>query len=397
MSTADDKPNLPELVLAERTHLALPSLPHWIGAVVEYLRQKALLAGACHEARAGKVMVALHEALSNAMVHGNLEISSELKERGDNAFAETLARRIADPAYAERVVEVVIDCNQERCRWIITDEGKGFDVDAVLRRSESDDPEILLASGRGILIMRSFLNEVRWELGGRRLVLTLQRESGEEKRRRPRVPVHQSVHVAPILADGSVDWDAAYRAVARDVSADGVGLLQERLAQTERVLIGFPLEGKLAYIPAEVRHCRSQAGGATVELGCRFQPARAAGTSAAESEQIARVQAAIQALLEKHRAAVPKDDRRAHPRVIYTERIEVEIGEGERLVGFARDLSKGGIAFITTAPLPLQVSLVFLPQDRGPALRLRSQVVRCVKVHEGFYDVGARFLDVDKP
>src|SRR5262245_60063846 len=134
MSHALDIPHLPDHIVTELTRLTLPSMPHWIEAAVDFLRQKAVLSGACQESRAGKLVVALHEALSNAIVHGNLEISSELKERGDNAFAETLAQRVAEPRYAQRRVEVVVDCQPDRCRWIITDQGNGFDVAKVLER-----------------------------------------------------------------------------------------------------------------------------------------------------------------------------------------------------------------------------------------------------------------------
>src|SRR5437868_89065 len=101
----NETPDFPSQIVAEHTHLRLPSFPHWISAAVEFLRQKAVLSGACQESRAGKLMIALHEALSNAIVHGNLELASSLKEQGENAFAEALAQRIADPLFSERIVE----------------------------------------------------------------------------------------------------------------------------------------------------------------------------------------------------------------------------------------------------------------------------------------------------
>src|SRR5437660_9743486 len=114
--SSHDSPHLPSLVLTEQMQLCLPSRPDWIEATVEFLRRKAVLCGACEESRAGKLMVALHEALSNAIVHGNLELSSELKEQGDNSFAEALAHRVSDPRLAERVVDVVMDYDGDGCR-----------------------------------------------------------------------------------------------------------------------------------------------------------------------------------------------------------------------------------------------------------------------------------------
>ena len=198
-----DTPNLPAAVAAEQTHMCLPSQPDWIQATVEFLRQKAQLCGACQETRSGKLMVALHEAISNAVVHGNLELSSQLKEQGDSAFAEALAARAADSHYADRIVEILVDYNGDRCQWRITDQGNGFDVERALKKLTSDDPELLLASGRGIIIMHSFLDEVKYEAGGRRVILTLRKSSGTEKRHEERVTMQRPLRVAPIRADAS--------------------------------------------------------------------------------------------------------------------------------------------------------------------------------------------------
>jgi anti-sigma regulatory factor (Ser/Thr protein kinase) len=394
----NDAPDLPSLVRAEQTLVRLPSRPHWIEETVDYLCRKAVLCGACQETRSKKLMVALQEGLINSVVHGNLGLSSELKERGDSSFAEALAQRAADPNLSQRMVDIVVDYDGQRCRWLITDEGKGFDVEGVLRRLESDDPELLLASGRGILLMRSFLDEVKYEAGGRRLILTLHRQSGEEKRQQTRVDAHQPVQIVPIRADGSVDWEAAYQAVSLNFSEQGMGLLQERLATTDRIIIGIYANNQALYVPAEVRHCRSL-GGDVMELGCRFQTRREAPKETVASlpslpEADLAVQGAVADLMELHQGLPPgAADRRVHPRVVFNARLEVcQPPSTQVLTAFARDLSKGGMSFITTTALAGEVVLTMHPQEQGPPLRIRAQIVRCNKVQEGFFDVGARFF-----
>jgi anti-sigma regulatory factor (Ser/Thr protein kinase) len=385
-----DTPDIPATVLIEQTHLRLPSAPHWIEAAVEYARTKAVLAGACQESRIAKLMVALHEALSNAIIHGNLELSSELKERGDSSFAEALAAKMTDPLLASRHVDLLIDYDGERCRWIITDQGRGFDVDRALARAASDEPEVLLASGRGILIMRSFLDEVRYELGGRRVILTLLRTSGAEKRQHDRLGWQQPLRIVPVREDGNVDWDAAYEAVSRNISQEGLYVLQEQLATTRRVMIGLPAGNQLVYIPAEIRHCQALASG-VVEIGCRFESVRGMpdpphGATAEAMHQ------AVDALLDKAQpASAIHDERRTSLRVGFHGRVEIR-GEGvEPILGFARNLSRDGIALLTTAAVALEDRVILLPQTGGPALGIRSRVVRCVKLKEGLYDVGAHF------
>ena len=82
MADPTDLPVLASQIVAERTHLVIPSLPNWIEPTVEFLCQKAVLGGACQETRSGKLLIALHEAITNAIIHGNLELTSDLKEHG---------------------------------------------------------------------------------------------------------------------------------------------------------------------------------------------------------------------------------------------------------------------------------------------------------------------------
>jgi anti-sigma regulatory factor (Ser/Thr protein kinase) len=383
-------PELPWTVAAERTYLQIPSQPEWIAPTVEYLKDKAILCGACHQKRAIRLTLALHEALTNSLIHGNLELPSDLKDRSECAFAEALSQRAADPHYGTRPVDVEVAYDGERCQWIFTDQGKGFDVERVLARAPSiGEPEQMLASGRGILLMRAFLDDVRYELGGRRAVLTLSRGSGEEKRRCPRLPLQQPIRVAPIGADGVVDWGEAHEAVVQNLSSDGIAILQSQLANSERVLIGIDWQGQMLYVPAEVQRCQMRGG--LVELGCRFQIPPPANDGLSNG-----VERVIGPLLEQlNGPAVPTDGRRLHPRAAYTARITIEIrADQPPVIGFGRDLSHGGIAFLTSTPLPLDSATLTLPQSDHKALRLLARIIRCHQLVSGIYDVGARFLDI---
>ncbi len=393
MISQPQTPSLPTAVAAERTFLQIPSQPEWIAPTVEYLKEKALLCGACDEARASKLTLALHEALTNSIIHGNLELSSDLKERSDNAFAEALAARSVDPRYGNRPVEVCIDYDGERCHWTFTDQGPGFDVERALARAEHPDPETMLASGRGLVLMRALLDDVRYEAGGRRVVLTMMRPSGEERRREARLPVQRPVRVAPVRTDGTVDWEAAYEGVSQNLSHDGMAILQARLASSDRILIGIDWEGQMLYVPAEVRHCQS-GNGEVVELGCRFQVSSVAAARSATTT--GHVDRAISAMMEQLNCpSVPHDERRAHPRAAYTARILIRTrADSEPVVGFGRDLSKGGIAFLTSTPLPRENVMVSLPQRDRTALCMVARIIRCNQLLAGIYDVAARFLDV---
>lgn len=391
-------PMLAARVETERTQLRLPSQPDWIEPAAEYLKNKALLCGACLEAQAAKLGLALLEALSNSVVHGNLEISSDLKEQGDNTFAEALAARSLDPRYASRSVQVLVDYDGERCQWVLTDEGPGFDVARAMGRNLEDPEAVLLSSGRGILMMKAFLDDVRYEAGGRRAILTLRKPQGNEKRRHARQPVQTRLRIAPLQPDGSVDWDSAYEAVSRNYSPEGIAFLQERLAVSDRIIIGLDSGGQPLYLAAEVRHWRALDGD-VVEIGCRFPSGHGPGSRGAPAPDARAAQEVIGALIERFQQShLSSGDRRSHARVAYNERIEIRApSSAPPRPGFARDLSRGGIAFITTGPLPLQPCLLALTQGPGRApLKVQAQILRCNKIMEGFFDVGARFLRAEE-
>ena len=401
MADPSDIPSVPSQIITERFHLIIPSLPNWIEPTVEYLRQKALLCGACQETRSGKLLIALHEALSNAMLHGNLELSSELKEQGDHQFAETLARHACDPMLAGRMVDILVDFDGDVCHWVITDQGKGFDVEHVLARCLSDDPEILLSSGRGILMMKSFLDDVRYDLGGRRVILALKRLSGEERRKDTRVPLNLPFQVTPVQPDGTVRWADTYDAVSRNFSEHGVALLQEQLAHSTQVLIGIPSNQEIVYVPAEVKHARPLGSGG-MELGCFFVKPLEQGNPLPKptppvSLQVEEVHTAVAGLLEPYQAQeLPTHERRIHPRVVFNERVLVLMeNRSEPLVGWARDLSRGGIALIAQEPIAGEITIGFCSKENQPPLKVRSRVVRCARIKDGFYDIGAVFLRLE--
>jgi anti-sigma regulatory factor (Ser/Thr protein kinase) len=387
-----DTPDISTAVLTEQTHLLLPTRPEWIEPAVEYARTKAIMAGACQEARAGKLVVALHEALTNAMVHGNLELSSELKERADGAFAEALAQRLADPRLSARFVEMVIDYDGKRCRWILTDEGSGFDVERALARATSDDPEVMLASGRGMIIMRSFMDDVRYELGGKRVVLTMSQASGHENRRQERQAFCRPLEVVPVLQDGDVDWPAAYEAMSQNISAGGLSLLQDRLSVSQRIIVGVPAGNSMVYVPAEIRHVQPLAGNA-VEIGCRFETGDRPAPEGMED-----VHRVVEVILESiQRGSVDRDERRSHARLPFHARVELRAGGKPTIVGFARNLSKGGLAFWAAVPIALETCTLAIAHGKEPVLGLSARVCRCTKVMEGLYDVSAEFLGLKAP
>jgi serine/threonine-protein kinase RsbW len=88
------------------------------------------------------VRLALHEALINAIKHGNR----------------------LDPV---KKVHVKATMTPARAEIIIEDEGPGFDRKGV--PDPTSDENLEKCSGRGILLIESYMDEVKWTNRGRRL------------------------------------------------------------------------------------------------------------------------------------------------------------------------------------------------------------------------------------
>ncbi len=116
-----------------------------------------------------RVGMALDEALANAMMHGNLEVSSALRDEEGNDYEETARKRIHDPQYCDRRIQVTARFTEEAAEFTIEDEGKGFD------HQDVDDPtdpgNLERVSGRGVLLMRTFMDNVAFNEKGNRVTM----------------------------------------------------------------------------------------------------------------------------------------------------------------------------------------------------------------------------------
>jgi hypothetical protein len=115
----------------------------------------------------------LREALINAIEHGNLELSSHLRERDDDSYLQELRRRSELEPYCSRRVTLCARETRDDVTYVIRDEGPGFNVSSL---PDPTDPENLLkASGRGLLLIRAFMDEVSHNPTGNEITLIKRR------------------------------------------------------------------------------------------------------------------------------------------------------------------------------------------------------------------------------
>jgi CheY-like chemotaxis protein len=137
--------------------------------LISYLQECLANLGALDEADRTRVGVALEEALVNAAEHGNLELDSALRASDRQAYLELADQRRSREPYCRRRVYVEADLSRQRARFVVRDEGAGFDPGTL---PDPRDPENLLkVSGRGVLIMKTFMDEVSFNSEGNEVTL----------------------------------------------------------------------------------------------------------------------------------------------------------------------------------------------------------------------------------
>lgn len=117
-----------------------------------------------------KIAICLQECLTNAIIHGNFGIESNMKEKDWAAFDALIAERENQPDFATKKVEIRFEHTPEKIQFGITDHGAWFDPGDL---PDPTNPESWLKlSGRGILFIRSYMDEVEWNDVGNQIVMT---------------------------------------------------------------------------------------------------------------------------------------------------------------------------------------------------------------------------------
>lgn len=121
-----------------------------------------------------RIVTALKEAILNAIDHGNLELDSDLREDDDAQYYELAAERQKQEPWCLRKVTVTLRVSPEQLSFVIRDEGPGFDPSTL---PDPEDPENILRSyGRGLLLIRNFMDDVVFNSTGNQITMIKYRE-----------------------------------------------------------------------------------------------------------------------------------------------------------------------------------------------------------------------------
>ncbi len=110
------------------------------------------------------VRLGLMEILINAIEHGNLAIGYDEKsvaiEKGPNGLEKLVEERLNQEPYRSRHIQIDFYLDRERCEWLVSDQGDGFDFNNL---PDPNDPENLVkCHGRGIMLARMQFDDCRF-------------------------------------------------------------------------------------------------------------------------------------------------------------------------------------------------------------------------------------------
>ncbi len=153
--------------VAENIEISIYSQTELITTAGSFLQDRVKLFCQLHKIDIRNISLCLHEALANAVIHGNLEIPSSLKNESPEKFETLLKERESIPEFAKRTVMIRCQITTKYLKFEIADEGKGFDP----KQLEYSDPLKMIPTGRGIVIITSFMDKVYWNDTGNRITM----------------------------------------------------------------------------------------------------------------------------------------------------------------------------------------------------------------------------------
>lgn len=119
-----------------------------------------------------RVGIAFEEALTNAYYHGNLEVGATLGKADRQAYDQLARQRLREPPYRDRQIHVCAQVSRTEAVLVIRDQGRGFDVSQL---PSAALPDAERGAGRGVILMRAIMDEVRFNDAGNEVTLIKRR------------------------------------------------------------------------------------------------------------------------------------------------------------------------------------------------------------------------------
>ena len=148
--------------------------PLRIVPIVRLLQDDLARLGLCSVTTRMRIGVALEEAISNAIHHGNFELDSGLLDNDPVAYNNLFQARQNTQRFSDRRVHICADVTREKATYSVRDDGEGFDWRAL---PDSTDPVNLEKNrNRGLTLVKTFMDEVSHNEKGNEVTMIKYRE-----------------------------------------------------------------------------------------------------------------------------------------------------------------------------------------------------------------------------
>ncbi len=139
----------PQEVVHSGNEIIIASRPENAKSIVDEIERKMQELG-WSEDNVNIFIIALSEALNNAIVHGNFGLTRS-QFSNDEKYSDATREAEAKWGEAKKVIVTIEDMSPTHISVTVTDEGKGFDHEALLNPTKPEN--ILKVSGRGVYMM----------------------------------------------------------------------------------------------------------------------------------------------------------------------------------------------------------------------------------------------------
>lgn len=149
----------------------LEGLDALIGNVKDQLRHMHLFG----EHDILRIGTSVYEALINAIEHGNLELNASHRELPSVEYRRLFEQRGLQAPYRTRHVYFTSKLTRSSAMFMVRDQGPGFDPSKL---PDPTDPEnVGRVNGRGLFLIRTFMDDVRFNDRGNEITMIRRRDS----------------------------------------------------------------------------------------------------------------------------------------------------------------------------------------------------------------------------
>jgi CheY-like chemotaxis protein len=163
-----------ESLVHTESHFVLENDTALIPSLISHLEANLTRMKICDENGLIRVAVALREALVNAIHYGSLEVDSGLREHDEKRFHQLIEERRKQEPYQDRRVHIDAKETHREAIYVVRDEGPGFDVASL--PDPTDPANLEKISGRGLLLIRTFMDEVTHNKKGNEITLVKRKD-----------------------------------------------------------------------------------------------------------------------------------------------------------------------------------------------------------------------------